>query len=67
MTECLIIDTDIDYRIREMAKEKFGEKSIICLPSLESESISGAGTKRISEPLKLSELSEAVKSVFKTS
>lgn len=64
--DCLIMDTDINSDIREKAREKFSNSAIICLPSLESDiNFSAHGTNKISEPLKLSELSEAVNFVLK--
>lgn len=63
--ECLILDSGIDKIIKDKAKEKFVNASIICLPSLESDNGgNGNRIKNISEPLKLSELAEAVESVF---
>lgn len=35
--ECLILDSGIDKIIKDKAKEKFVNASIICLPSLESD------------------------------
>lgn len=63
--DCLILDSDIDAKTSEEIRERFKNAAIIYLPSLESEvSSADEGSKNISEPLKLSELSEAVKSVF---
>lgn len=63
---CLILDSGIEKNFREKVKEYFKDVSIICLPSLESDdNNNGIGVKNMSEPLKLSELADAVESIFK--
>jgi hypothetical protein len=62
--DCLILDKDIDNKFTEKIKEKFKDVSLVYLPSLESEQSANKVIKHMSEPLKLSELSETIESVF---
>ena len=64
--DCLILDKDIEIELREKIKKKFEDISIVCLPSLDAESNNKAGIKNMSEPLKLSELSNYINSIFQT-
>ncbi len=62
--DCLILDKDIDFDLREKIKEKYRDISIVCLPSLDSENSNKSNIKNMSEPLKLSELSGYINSIF---
>ncbi len=62
--DCVIIDKNIDSRIKKKAKEVFNKSFIIYLPSLESIENSHDAND-ISAPLKLSELSERLEDLFK--
>lgn len=62
--DCLILDKDIEVNLRDKIKKKFENISIVCLPSLDSENNNKAGVKNMSEPLKLSELSKYIDSIF---
>lgn len=62
--DCLILDKDIDSELREKIKKKFENISIVCLPSLDSENNIKSNVKNMSEPLKLSELSNYINSIF---
>jgi DNA-binding response OmpR family regulator len=64
--DCLILDKDIDFELREKIKEKYNGISIVCLPSLDSENGNKSIVKNMSEPLKLSELSGYINSIFQT-
>lgn len=64
--DCLILDKDIDVKLREKIKNKFDGISIVCLPSLDSDNNNKTGVKNMSEPLKLSELSNYINSIFQT-
>lgn len=62
--DCLILDKGIDLKLREKIKKKYEGISIVCLPSLDSENNNKAGIKNMSEPFKLSELSNYINSIF---
>lgn len=64
--DCLILDKDIDFELREKIKEKYQDISIVCLPSLDSENGNKSNVKNMSEPFKLSELSVYINSIFQT-
>ena len=63
--DAIIIDTDMDIRLKDKIKKKFHGIPIICLPSLESELVPESDIKYISEPLKLSELANTLEDIFK--
>jgi len=63
--DCVIIDTDIDHRLKDKIKQKFQGIPLICLPSLGSELIRESDFKYISEPLKPSELANTLEDIFK--
>lgn len=58
--DCLVLDIDIDDKLKNRIKEKFTNIPIICLPSLGSEFDQENGIKYMSEPFKLSELKKAI-------
>jgi len=63
--DCLIMDKDVEIVCKEEFEKKIKDVSIVYLPSLQSDSNINMGIKYISEPLKLSELTKAVESIFK--
>ena len=63
--DCLIIDKNINSRVKEKAKEIFSKSFVIYLPSLDAVESSPDDLKGISAPLKLSELSEKLEGLFK--
>jgi hypothetical protein len=63
--DCLILDDEINNKISDKLKEKLNKTSIVYLPSFENEQHRNKVVKYISEPLKLSELNEAIESIFK--
>lgn len=64
--DCVILDSDMDAKHKELVKSYFKDKPIICLPSLESDTeFENGSAKCISEPLKLSELTSALDEIFK--
>ncbi len=62
--DCVIIDIDIDKNIKNLIKEKYNGIPMICIPSLDSESIEDTGIKFISEPFRLSELVKTLDEIF---
>ncbi|MBE2218315.1 MAG: hypothetical protein IAE90_08940 [Ignavibacteria bacterium] len=60
---CLILDKDIDVKLKKVIKQKFTTIPIICLPSLGSELSENNGVTYMSEPFKLSELRKAIDEV----
>lgn len=62
--ECLILDKDIDDHIKKSAKERFKDAKVICLPSLESPNNILSDVEYMSEPFRLSELTEFVNNMF---
>jgi len=64
--DCIIFDKDIDGDFKEEIINKHSESKIILLPSLnEIESVSNfKNVFQISEPFKLSELSEVLKEIY---
>jgi DNA-binding response OmpR family regulator len=58
--DCIILDKDIDKHLREKIRNKFPDIPIICLPALDSDMTSLKDVTYISEPLKLSELSDII-------
>jgi hypothetical protein len=62
--DCIILDIDLDKGIKNRIKKKFTGIPVICLPSLDSESIKDTDVKYISEPLKLSELRKTLDEIF---
>ena len=65
--DCIIIDEEIGERYSEIINAKFKDSKIICLPSLNNDCHSVINSQLLSEPLKLSELKEAVLSIKKAS
>ena len=65
--DCLIIDEEIGERFSAIINAKFKDSKIICLPSLNNDCHSVINSQLLSEPLKLSELKEAVLSIKKAS
>jgi hypothetical protein len=63
--DCLILDNEINLNLSEKLKEKFNKVSVIYLPSFNSEHYRNKIVKYIPEPLRLSELQEAIESIFK--
>lgn len=63
--DCLILDDEINNKISDKLKQKLNKISIVYLPSFDNELHRNKIVKYISEPLKLSELNEAIESVFK--
>jgi two-component SAPR family response regulator len=63
--DCLILDNEINLNLSENIKEKFNKVSIVYLPSFNSGSCRNKVVKYIPEPLRLSELQEAIESIFK--
>ena len=61
---CLIFDKDIDDKLKKAAKEKFVDAKVICLPSLESPNSMLSDVEYMSEPFRLSELTEFVNNLF---
>jgi hypothetical protein len=61
--DCIILDKDISRSIRDEIQAKFPDLPIICLPSLDSDTGEKSGITYISEPLKLSELSEKIREI----
>jgi hypothetical protein len=64
--DCIIFDKDIDGDFKEEIINKHSDSNIILLPSLnEIESVSSYNNVfQISEPFKLSELSEVLKEIY---
>ncbi len=62
--ECLIFDKDIDDDLKKAVKEKFTDAKVICLPSLESPNSILSDVEYMSEPFRLSELTEFVNNMF---
>lgn len=60
---CLILDKDIDNKLKKVIKQKFTNIPIICLPSLGSELSENIGVTYMSEPFKISELRKAIEEV----
>lgn len=58
--DCIILDKDIDKILREKIRNKFPHVPMICLPSLDSDLTALKDVTYISEPLKLSELSDII-------
>ena len=58
--DCIILDRDIDKGVREKIRNKFPKVPMICLPSLDSDITALSDVTYISEPLKLSELSDII-------
>ena len=63
--DCLILDNEINSNLSEHLKEKFNTVSVIYLPSFETTISKSKVVKYIPEPLRLSELHEAIDSIFK--
>ena len=61
--DCVIIDKDINNEDREKIQAKFPDLPTICLPSLDTDFTIKSGITYISEPLKLSELSDIVREI----
>lgn len=61
--DCIILDKEINKDFREQVKDKFPGLPIICLPSLDSDVVAKSGFTYISEPLKLSELSDTINEI----
>jgi len=61
--DCIILDKDITDVTRDKIQAKFPDLPIICLPSLDTDVIIKSGITYISEPLKLSELSDIIKEI----
>lgn len=54
--DCLILDKDIKDNLKKRIQEKLEDVYIVCLPSLNSESLSEKHIRYMTEPFKLSEL-----------
>ena len=61
--DCIILDKDIDIQMRDMIRSRFAGVPIVCLPSLDAETIDSKDVTYISEPLKMSELSEIINEI----
>lgn len=62
--DCLVLDKNIEVEIKNAAVEKFKDAKVICLPSLEPESSISGEAEYMSEPLKLSELTQFINNMF---
>lgn len=62
--DCIILDEELELEIRKAVTEKFSRLPIVCLPSLNFTGTISNQARYISEPLKLSELSKALKEIF---
>lgn len=54
--DCLILDKDIQENLKMKIRDKLKNVYIVCLPSLNSDSLSDNKVRYMTEPLKLSEL-----------
>lgn len=63
--DCLILDNEINLNLSDNLREKFNKVSVIYLPSFDSANCRNKVVKYIPEPLRLSELQEAIESIFK--
>lgn len=61
--DCIILDKDIDILLREKIRDHFEGIPIVCLPSLDTETSAGTDITYVSEPLKMSELSDIIKEI----
>jgi hypothetical protein len=61
--DCIILDKDIDSNIREKIRSKFSGIPAICLPSLDADTSDSSDVMYVSEPLKMSELSEIINEI----
>jgi hypothetical protein len=61
--DCVILDKDIDSHIREKIRTKFSGIPMVCLPYLDADTSDNEDVTYISEPLKISELSEIIKAI----
>jgi len=61
--DCIILDKDIDKELREKIRNKFSDIPMICLPALDDDMYALKDVTYISEPLKLSELSDIIKEI----
>ena len=61
--DCIILDKDIDSALREKIKNRFAGIPIVCLPSLDDDTSDSKDITYISEPLKISELSETIREI----
>jgi len=61
--DCVIMDRDVKIEIKKKVVSRFPDLPIICLPSLDSDVIEVNGITYISEPLKLSELSDIISKI----
>jgi hypothetical protein len=62
--DCLIFDKDIDAEVKIAAQNRFSNAKVICLPSLESANNIVGDAEYMSEPLKLSELTNFINNMF---
>lgn len=63
--DCIILDKDIDIKIKEVIFKKFNKSEFICLPSLnENEEMLSNYVQQISEPLKISELGDVLNEIY---
>ena len=62
--DCIIIDRNIDKKLRLLITEKFNDIPKVYLPSLDNENVNGKNAIYISEPLRLSELKTTVETLI---
>lgn len=62
--ECLIFDKDIEDNFKGAVREKFKTAKVICLPSLEAPGTAASDVEYMSEPFRLSELTNFVNNLF---
>ena len=63
--DCIILDKDINIKIKKEIIKKFQNSEFIYLPSLNENDLSGLpGVQQISEPLKMSELGDVLNEIY---
>lgn len=62
--DCIIIDNNLDEKMKNFLKQKFSYLPIICLPALDKNICVDNGVKYIHEPLRLSELGKVLNEIF---
>jgi len=65
--DCIILDKDMNFELINVIKNNFPSIPIIYLPSLENDIQEESNVKFISEPLRPSELSNALDEIFNKS